>query len=167
MSNGLVLFFGGFMSQWYPCTFRLHGVSYNCAEQCMMAQKALYFDDPVAHRRIMQADLPSEQKMIGRLVKKFDAKQWAKVSYRIVLMGNLAKFTQNARLRELLLLTEGNTIAEASPIDRIWGIGLGVDDPRALDPQNWPGENLLGKVLMEVRDEFQWPVNEVKRMLQK
>jgi ribA/ribD-fused uncharacterized protein len=42
-------------------------------------------------------------------------------------------------------------LVEASPLDRIWGIGLSASDPRAADPEQWLGLNLLGQALMEAR----------------
>ena len=36
--------------------------------------------------------------------------------------------------------------------DRIWGVGLAVEDARIFDERKWRGQNLLGKALMEVRD---------------
>ena len=70
----------------------------------------------------------------------------------IVLRGTLAKFSQNAELREYLLGTGDAVLVEASPYDRIWGVGLAQDDPLIRDPGNWRGENLIGFVLMEARD---------------
>ena len=64
-----------------------------------------------------------------------------------------AKF-QRADLRKILLATEDRTLVEASPYDRIWGVGLAVEDSRILDERKWRGQNLLGKALMEVRDYY-------------
>jgi len=147
----MILFFGGHMSQWYPSQMLIDGQFFNCSEQWMMWNKARYFGDIRAERAIMATSNPEEQKAIGREIGDFDAKVWDKVSFEIVLRGNLEKYTQSARLKKLLLSTNPHELAEASPTDTIWGIGLSEDDPKALYPVYWRGENRLGKVLMEVR----------------
>lgn len=45
-------------------------------------------------------------------------------------------------------------LAEASPYDKVWGIGLSADDPRALVQRKWQGENKLGEALMDVRRQL-------------
>ena len=67
---------------------------------------------------------------------------------------NKFQFSQNPSLKKILFDTAGTTLAEASPIDRKWGIGLAVDNPFAKDRSTWRGENLLGQALTEVRDEL-------------
>lgn len=145
-------FWGGEFSQWYPSTFIIDEKSYNCAEQYMMEQKALYFNDRESAIKIMNTSDPREQKALGRKVKNFDADKWMEVCYDIVLKGNIAKFSQNEELLEVLRSTGNKEIAEASPYDKIWGIGLDEYNPLILDKKNWNGMNLLGKVIMEVRD---------------
>ncbi len=139
-------------SQWYPIHFTLEGVEYCCTEQYMMAQKALLFGDQETCARIMATDQAGEIKALGREVRNFDEQKWNENKYQIVLRGNVAKFSQNEPLKEFLLGTGTAVIAEASPYDGIWGIRLGLDDPKAQDPRNWNGENLLGFALMEARD---------------
>jgi ribA/ribD-fused uncharacterized protein len=146
------LFWGGEFSQWYPSTFEIDGKTYNCAEQWMMEQKALFFGDKKMAKRIMETKQPREQKALGRKVSNFDAEQWMKNSYDIVLKGNIAKFSQNPELLKVLLDTGDIEIVEASPYDKIWGIGLGENDPRAQDKSQWDGMNLLGKVVMDTRN---------------
>lgn len=141
-------------SQWYRCRFVVDGQAYNCAEQYMMHGKAVLFGDDEMARKILEADHPRTQKALGRKVKNFDAAVWEREHLRIVKDGNRAKFTQNADLLEKLLATKGTTLVEASPYDRIWGIGLGADNPRAKDPAQWRGKNLLGQILTELRDEL-------------
>jgi ribA/ribD-fused uncharacterized protein len=72
-----------------------------------------------------------------------------------VVAGNLAKFSQHAPLSEFLLLTGEKVLVEASPYDRIWGIGMSADAPNVTEPQTWKGPNLLGFALMEVRRQLQ------------
>jgi ribA/ribD-fused uncharacterized protein len=146
-------FWHGPFSQWHGCRFKIDSVIYNCAEQYMMAQKAVLFKDEDALEKIMATDSPRIQKGLGRKVRGFNQAKWDSQAREIVYRGNWAKFTQNNDLRELLLATQG-TIVEASPSDSIWGIGLGEDDPRAGDRKTWRGKNWLGKVLTRVRDDI-------------
>jgi ribA/ribD-fused uncharacterized protein len=142
-------------SQWHPSIFTVEGIEFNCAEQFMMYKKAMLFCDEDIATEILQAHKPSVQKQLGRLVKDFDATEWNQNRERIVYEGNFHKFTQNQALRQFLLETKDKMIAEASPLDPIWGIGMGADNPDARNPEKWKGENLLGKVLMELRADLQ------------
>ncbi|WP_444942547.1 NADAR domain-containing protein [Microbulbifer sp. ZKSA004] len=54
-------------------------------------------------------------------------------------------------LKQFLLNTEDRVLVEASPVDRIWGIGLAQDNSASENPNDWKGLNLLGFALMEVR----------------
>jgi len=139
------------LSQWFPSSFHLGGVSYATAEHYMMAQKAALFGDRAVQARIVAADRPSEVKKLGREVAGFDAAIWADARAGIVFEGNLAKFSQKPALRKFLLSTGDRIIVEASPVDRIWGVGLAADNPRIADPAQWDGLNLLGFELMKVR----------------
>lgn len=141
-------------SQWYRCVFTDGPYTYNCAEQYMMHGKALLFEDEAVGAQILAADHPRQHKALGRKVKGFDDKRWHAHREQIVLAGNRAKFTQNPELRAALLETAGTELVEASPYDRIWGIGLGANDPRAQNPATWRGQNLLGKILTRLREEL-------------
>jgi ribA/ribD-fused uncharacterized protein len=141
-------------SQWYPCLFEVSGQAFHCAEQYMMHGKALLFGDAEVAAEILSADHPRQHKALGRKVRNFDGAKWERERMTIVKDGNRAKFTQNAELLETLLATNGTTLVEASPYDKIWGIGLAATDPRANDPAQWKGKNLLGIVLTELRDEL-------------
>lgn len=141
-------------SQWYRCSFVVDGQAFNCAEQYMMYGKAMLFADPDVAAEILAADHPRQHKALGRKVKGYDEHTWRKNRERIVKDGNRAKFTQNAELGQLLAATAGTELVEASPYDKIWGIGLAESDPRAQDPKQWKGQNLLGKVLTELREEL-------------
>lgn len=141
-------------SQWYRCAFTVDDHTFNCAEQFMMHGKAVLFGDAEIAAEILAADHPRTHKALGRKVKSFDVGIWERERMTIVKAGNRAKFTQNPELLDKLLATMGTTLVEASPYDKIWGIGLGEKDPRAQDPKQWKGRNLLGYVLTELRDEL-------------
>ncbi len=141
-------------SQWFVAPIEIDGIVYPTNEHWMMAGKARLFGDDQTLAEIIAAATPNEAKALGRKVRNFDPAKWDSEKRRIVTEGNLAKFSQHADLREFLLGTGDAVIVEASPFDAIWGIGLGMDDPRALDPAQWRGENLLGFVLMDVRDQL-------------
>ena len=103
---------------------------------------------------ILAAATPKAAKALGRKVKNFDEKLWGACCLEIVTRGNVEKFRQNEALLHFLLSTTGKVLVEASPHDRIWGIGLRQDDSRATDPSLWQGSNLLGFALMDVRTEL-------------
>lgn len=144
-------------SQWHRCRFEVGGHRFGCAEQYMMHGKAVLFGDAEIAAQILAADHPRQHKALGRKVRNFDDKVWRREREAIVLAGNRAKFTQNPELRAQLLATAGTTLVEASPYDRIWGIGLAATDPRAQDPATWRGQNLLGQILTRLRDELAAP----------
>ena len=141
-------------SQWHPCTFVVDGRTFNCAEQFMMHGKAQLFGDADVAARLLDTADPKQHKALGRKVKGFDDARWRAARLGIVKAGNRAKFTQNAELLAQLVATRGTTLVEASPYDRIWGIGLAATDPRAQNRETWRGQNLLGQILTELRDEL-------------
>ena len=152
--GGYIFFWGGPFSQWHKAKFKdEHNREFNCCEQYMMYCKAEVFGDTESMSKVMATSSPREQKGLGRQVKGFDHVTWDKIKYNIVYLGNYFKFSQNEILWNLLDGTGEKPIAEASPWDSIWGIGLQVEDPMILNTSIW-GENLLGKALMEVREEL-------------
>lgn len=145
-------FYGGTFSQWKRCSFIEEGIRFNCAEQYMMYHKAKLFGDNEIAKQILELSNPKDQKKLGRLVKNFDEKIWDEHKYEIVKNGNILKFSQNPNLKKELLSTRTSILVEASPYDRVWGIGIGEMDPGRHNPKNWKGENLLGFALTEVRE---------------
>lgn len=139
-------------SQWWPSSFKNDGHIYPTAEHWMMGQKALLFEDKEIFEQILNTASPALAKKLGRQVKNFDDSIWIEHRYRIVKDGNLLKFSQNIELKEFLIQTNSKILVEASPLDRIWGIGMTGDKPSASIPAEWRGLNLLGFALMEVRD---------------
>jgi hypothetical protein len=120
----------------------------------MMAEKARLFGDEDTRKQILDAGGPKTAKQLGRNVKNFKEEVWCELRFQIVVRGNYEKFNQNRELRTFLLGTGDKVLVEASPIDRIWGIGLAGNDERATNPELWLGLNLLGFALMEVRQRL-------------
>ncbi|MET3536957.1 NADAR family protein [Chryseobacterium limigenitum] len=141
-------------SQWFPFQFEENGIEYQTAEHYMMAGKAKLFNDDETLEEILKSDSPNLAKSLGRKVKNFDPKLWDEQKYDIVKRGNFLKFSQNQKFKDFLLSTNDKILVEASPYDTIWGIGMLETDPKAQNPLQWNGENLLGFALMEVRDEL-------------
>lgn len=139
-------------SQWYDVYFEVDGVQYHTTEQYMMASKARLFGDEDTWSEIMNSYSPVEYKKLGRKVKGFDAAIWDEKKLDIVVEGNKAKFGQNPDLKKILLATDNSILVEASPYDKIWGIGLDRETALNSRIEEWNGENLLGCALMEVRD---------------
>ncbi len=150
----MILFLKGYLSQWATSSFTELGITYNCAEQYMMYQKAVLFADYDSAKKILATKSPKEQKRLGREVKNFNEKFWNEHKVKIVLRGNLLKFSQNLDLKANLLNTGDELLAEANPYDKTWGIGLTATNKDAFYPHKWKGQNLLGKTLMKVREEL-------------
>jgi ribA/ribD-fused uncharacterized protein len=142
------------LSQWWPSPFVVDGVTYATAEHWMMAGKARLFGDAEAQRRAIEASSPALAKKVGRLVRGFDEATWERERFGIVVEGSVHKFAAHPELRAFLLGTGTRVLVEASPMDRVWGIGLAADDERAADPERWRGPNLLGFALMEARERL-------------
>lgn len=142
------------LSQWWPSPFTVDGVTYATAEHWMMAGKARLFGDGDALARVLGARHPSQAKSAGRLVRGFDEEVWARERVGIVVEGSVRKFSADAELRGFLLGTGERVLVEASPVDRVWGIGLAADDVAAGDPERWRGPNLLGFALMVARERL-------------
>eukprot|EP00475_Leptophrys_vorax_P035270 TRINITY_DN5797_c0_g2_i1.p1 TRINITY_DN5797_c0_g2~~TRINITY_DN5797_c0_g2_i1.p1 ORF type:complete len:178 (-),score=50.76 TRINITY_DN5797_c0_g2_i1:28-561(-) len=138
-------------SQWTPSAFTVDGVEYKNAEQWMMACKARLFQDEETLQEILVADNPAVMKKLGRAVKNYDDALWTEKRLEMVVQGNIAKFQQNPDMLQELLSTGDKTLVEASPVDKIWGIGMSAKDAHVVNPAKWKGQNLLGKAIMEAR----------------
>ena len=139
-------------SQWWRSRFVADGVTYETAEQYMMAAKARLFGDDDALERILAAEDPSKVKALGREVQGFDEARWAAARFDAVTAGSIAKFSSTPELRAYLLSTGDSVLVEAAPRDRIWGIGLGRENLLVAEPAKWRGLNLLGFALMRARE---------------
>jgi ribA/ribD-fused uncharacterized protein len=151
--------------QWFPCVFRAPTwtasdttrptgaeQTFGTTEQYMMHAKAMLMDDAETAKQILEASHPSTAKSLGRKVRNFDQEKWNATCEKVVEEGNLAKFDQNEDLKEVLLGTGNRVIVEASPDDRIWGIGFDAENAEGKEKE-W-GRNLLGLCLGRVRERL-------------
>ncbi len=127
------------------------GLKYNCCEQYMMHKREMLFGDRIMAEKIMLEVEPSNQQELGRKISGFDSKIWDQNKFGIVWYGNYLKFIQHEDLAQRLINTDQKIIVEASPYDLVWGAGYASDSEEMLNPEKWPGQNLLGQVLMSVR----------------
>ena len=140
------------LSQWYPSEFSEDGKTFKTAEHYMMYRKALLFEDDDAIESIVESPHPRVAKALGRQIKGYSDTLWSRNRFKAVVAGSILKFSENKNLMEYLLSTGDKILVEASPYDKIWGIGLGVDHKAINNPALWDGTNLLGYALMEARD---------------
>lgn len=119
-----------------------------------MATKAEIFGDWETLEKIMRETDPAVQKKLGRQVKNFNEDYWNQFAKQTVYEGNYAKFTQNSEAKEALLATAGTFLVEASPYDKIWGIGMSKSEAKDKDPSEWKGTNWLGEVLTKLREDL-------------
>jgi ribA/ribD-fused uncharacterized protein len=128
----------------------ISGKQFSTAEHFMMAGKAILFDVSCLDN-ILIASTPKQVKFAGRKVKNFNQAVWDSVNTVWVAIGNYLKFTQHINLRALLKSTGTDILIEASPLDKIWGVGLPPSSALLKTPSKWQGENRLGDALMMVR----------------
>lgn len=148
-------FWNTIYSQWYMSKhkdylFEENGKGFITAEHYMMYHKALTFNDIEIANKILNTVHPGAVKKLGRMVKDYDDKIWSQRRFDIVVQGNLLKFSQNEDLFKDLEKHKDKIFVEASPDDKIWGIGLHYEDDRVLDENLWQGQNLLGKAINKV-----------------
>ncbi|WP_277559809.1 NADAR family protein [Acinetobacter beijerinckii] len=141
-------------SQWFPSPFKQNGVEYLTAEHYMMTQKAKLFNDDEIFNQLLKVKHPNEAKQLGRKIQHYDEQLWQKKRFDIVVQANLVKFSHYSELGDFLLATHDRILVEASPVDKIWGIGMAQDHEHIQEPSQWQGLNLLGFALMQVRSKL-------------
>ena len=160
VTNKHVFFWGSFLSNFEPCyiCYNDDGTMryFTSSEQMFMYFKAKHFGDTERMEQILAAKTPKEAKKLGREVRGFDDAVWAQHRMNYMYEAVRAKFNQNGRLLVKLLdkKFDNKTFVEASPYDRIWGIGMGMNDPGVDNENNWKGMNLLGKIITNIRQKF-------------
>lgn len=144
----------GYLSNWYLSEFIIDDITFSSMEQYMMYEKAILFHDQETAGKILQTDNVAEIKALGRTVQNFDDTVWGQSREEIVYKGVFEKFRQNPELRKRLERTGEEVIAECAVKDKIWGIGLSMKDEDRFCVERWKGQNLLGKILMDVRKDI-------------
>lgn len=154
----LVLFFSysSYLSNFYRCNFEVDNTKFTSMEQFFHYKKAQIFKDKESMTKILATNDPKEQKRIGRSVKQYNESKWARECYTIMKQGLYAKFDQNPILKERMLSISNARFVEASPYDKKWGIGIKANHPDAAKPSKWPGKNMLGQALDDVRDTIRY-----------
>lgn len=154
-------FWKGPLSQWKKSLFHGDGIQFCTAEQYMMYSKAVLFNDKETADKILRTTDPKEQQLLGREVKNFELALWELHARDIVYRGNYFKFSQNSELKKILCDTADTLLVEASPFDKIWGIGLDEETAKQTPFEQWPGRNWLGQVLTNLRDDMLGSLNDL------
>lgn len=144
----------GYLSNWSGEGFDFLGRSFSTSEHWIMWQKACVMGDWSAADSILGAKGPKEAKALGGKAGPYDDAVWRDVREELAYVGVREKFLQNSRLAQALLDTGSSVLAEASPYDRVWGVGIEVGDPGFADMTGWKGENLQGRICMRVRADL-------------
>jgi len=152
-----IYFWGSFLSNWIPNDLKINYDNniFSNSEQLFMYMKAKFFNDSEKAKEIVQnGSEPRIAKKLGREVKNYDDEKWSQVREKFMYEAVYLKFFYSQELRKLLLDTDSKILVEGTPKDIIWGVGVHWEDDKILDEKNWKGLNLLGKVLMRVREEL-------------
>lgn len=139
-----------------PLNIEGYGKKFPTSEHFFMWLKAKTFKDDETADLILQAVRPEQAKKLGRQIKGFDKDVWNEKCEEAMFTAVYSKFSQNKELRNFILDKKfnGKHFVEASPFDKIWGIGLHWSDKNAEDETKWRGENKLGKILDRVREKL-------------
>lgn len=155
MNSGVFIQMGRHMSDntffWHSSRYVYRGITFACTEQGIMYEKALLFDPKGAEFvKILTTTNPRE---LGRSVKIFNKSVWVAKREELVYPHLVAKFSQNHELYTKLMATEDTRLVEASPFDRVWGIGFREENALTVPVSKW-GLNILGKLLTRLRNDF-------------
>jgi len=147
-------FYKHILGNFHLCSFVMNDITFSNSEQAFMWLKAKHFKDPEYADKIVETTDPMSAKHLGRMVRNYDEADWDSVRMDMMFCACYAKFSQNPYLADILFETKDLILVEASPTDRVWGVGLRETDDLIIDPKNWKGRNLLGEVLMDVRQQL-------------
>ena len=157
ITDEYVFFYKDWLSNYQRTKFDVEwkGVKYTftSTEQGFMYIKAITFGDNVTAQKILNTDDPNRCRKLGRQVKGYNDAEWAKIRYDVFYTLNWAKYNQDKKLQEKSLdpQFDGKKFVEASPIDKIWGIGYAEDNPNIEFTDMYWGKNYLGRILTNIR----------------
>ena len=136
----------------YPCTFKEKGVIFNNVEQFIYYHKACATGDDIAVTRMLGTKHVPEQR---RLIKSVDTvPKWIYLQRKTMKTGNCLKYEQNKTLADLLKGTGNRILGEANHYDKVCGTGIRLTDRQTLDDKSWPGNNIIGEILMSIREQL-------------
>lgn len=152
-----------FSSGWSPLStfhhdsFVVDGTRYSCVLQYYGVQKARFFEQsPTIVQQLMDTKRCVEMKAIIQAIDVCTPRlgEWVEESLKVMRQGFLAKFQQNPTSRRHILGTGDDQIVYATGFDEYWGIGMGMYDPNVDNSDRWCGQNRLGRIHEEIRDEL-------------
>jgi ribA/ribD-fused uncharacterized protein len=132
----------------------LDGSTYATLEHYFQAMKAKEFKDDEMYEKIVKAKTAKAAKALGKKVKGFEKEIWDSKRDDVMRVGLRTKFVQHPELRKQLQETGERMIGEADARNKYWGIGTSVTSEKSKHPDKWAGQNKLGKMLMDLRQEF-------------
>ena len=152
--NGVTVFLGKesiFSNLHMDTPIYIDGRTYTCNEQFYTHSMAMFFDDIDAAERSLSIKDPYQLINLQKEIANVDRYMWEPEAKRVLHLANMAKYTQNLRAREALLNTADDIIGEAS-FSKTWGVGLSIKDARSVHTKDWIGRNVMGRILMDIRD---------------
>lgn len=155
-SDTTMVFFSqnSLLSNHYPSSFNIDGHVFRSIEQYLALQRAVLAENKPLIKRARKAHDPLQAKYILNSLKGSHQEEWDGMVEELTLEGLRAKFSQNESLRDYLCSTSPLVLGEASK-NPVWGIGMDLNDEEVLNQSKWKkGGNLLGRCLMEIREEF-------------
>ena len=155
-SDDACVFFGELnpFSNFYPVGFYESGDYFSSSEQYIQYKKAKYFKDTQTADKIMATDDPLECKKLACDIENYSEHRWNQVAYDICEAGVQAKFRQNIKLTNMLIMSGNKKLAEASR-DDVWGTGFYLGHVHCAEPTKWINQGILGRMLCKLREELQ------------
>ena len=148
-----------FLSNFFKCDFVFNGQPYSCVEQGYQCTKAKICGDEKAYHEILKCTLPTDMKRIGGSI--LTTEKWERLKLEVMEDLIFCKFRQNQTLYNCLINTRPLNLIECTT-DYFWGSGC-LFGSIALDEGCWEGQNYMGKILVRVRTQLVYELEESKK----